>query len=359
MTFYQALQMDPSILKRKSSQCSAFREKVFYWTAMTVRSVLIVAFAVLFISALSAVFGQENTPFAVALFCILLGIRFVSFEYCIRDSLATLAGTFGILLLVPVAVTEMSPLMAVLFHFGGFLLLLSITTQRPELGNGGLYSFAYVYLSGNPVYGASLGKRAMLALLGYMICAAILYAKHRHMHADLRFHQVIRGFSLHNAVHLWQLRMAAGVSLILTAGYFFGVERFMWMGFACASLLSEYPYSGNATPRFRQRIAGVLAGSAAFFVLYQILPETFYPFLGMSGGLCLGFCTDYRYKTAFNCFGALTLATGIYGIQGAVILRIADTIAGVAFGWIFAFLFHKWIGTRFVPEKQEVCKHSI
>jgi len=73
--------------------------------------------------------------------------------------------------------------------------------------------------------------------------------------------------------------------------------------------------------------------------------------MGPLGGLCLGFCTDYRYKTALNCFGALMMATGIYGIQGAVVLRIVDTILGVIFGMIFALLFHKFIGTRFDTRK--------
>lgn len=87
----------------------------------------------------------------------------------------------------------------------------------------------------------------------------------------------------------------------------------MWMGFACASLLSAYPYSGNTFVRFRQRIEGAVAGSCAFFVLYLVTPESFHSLMGPLGGLCLGFCTDYRYKTAMNCFGALMLATGIYG----------------------------------------------
>ncbi len=351
MNFYHALQMDPSVLKRKISQCTTFKEKLFYWVAMAVRSMLIVAFAILFIGTLSSLFGQENTPLAVALFCILLGIRFVNFEYCIGDSLVTLAIALGILLLTPSAVAVTPPFVAILLHFVSFFTLLYITSQRPELGNGGLYSFAYVYLSGNPVYGDALKKRAMLALLGYLICAIILYRKHRHMHSNIRFHHVILKFNLHNIVHLWQLRMAIGVSLVLTAGQFFGVERFMWMGFACASLLSEYPYSDNVTPRFWQRIIGVFVGSGAFFLIFHITPESFHPLMGPLGGLCLGFCTDYRYKTALNCFGALMMATGIYGIQGAVVLRIVDTILGVIFGMIFALLFHKFIGTRFDTRK--------
>lgn len=347
MSFYNALQMDPSVLKQNISQCKSSKEKLFYWVVITVRSVLIVTFAVLFISTLSNVFGQENTPLAVVLFCLLLGIRFVNFEYCARDSLVTLAIALGILLLIPSIVSVLPPYIAALLHFVSFFLLLYITSQRPELGNGGLYSFAYVYLSGNPVFGAAFEKRALLAFVGYILCAIILYKKHRHQHTDVRFHHILFKFNLHNAVHLWQLRMAIGVSLILTAGQFFGIERFMWMGFACASLLCDYPYSENVTSRFCQRIIGVLAGSGAFYLLFCITSESFHPLIGPLGGVCLGFCTDYRYKTAINCFGALMLATGIYGIQNAVLLRIIDTILGVVFAMFFAMLFHKLVGAKF------------
>ena len=142
--------------------------------------------------------------------------------------------------------------------------------------------------------------------------------------------------------------MALGVSLVMTFGQVFGIERFMWMGFACASLLSEYPYSGNTFTRFWQRITGAVAGSCIFFILYLIIPESLRSLLGPLGGLCLGFCTDYRYKTAMNCLGALMLGTGIYGLQGAVILRITDTLLGVTFGLAFAALFHQLAAVRFL-----------
>lgn len=64
MKFYNALQMDPSILKRKIAASDTRQEKAYYWTAIAVRSVLIVAFAIVFISLLSGVFGADNTPLA-------------------------------------------------------------------------------------------------------------------------------------------------------------------------------------------------------------------------------------------------------------------------------------------------------
>ena len=349
MRFYDALQMDPSILKRKIAACDANDEKAYYWIAMAVRSILIVAFAIVFISLLSSAFGSENTPLAVVIFCMMLGIRFVNFEYCIGDSLVTLAAVLAILVLAPSAAAVLPTIFLIPLHFASFFALLYMTTQRPEMGNGGLYSFAYIYLTGNPVHGEALIHRSLLALVGYLICGAILFVKHRNQHKNTRFYHVMRKFDLSSPVHLWQLRMALGVSLVLTAGQAFGVERFMWMGFACASLLSEYPYSGNTSVRFCQRIIGAVAGSCAFLALYLITPEAFHPLMGPLGGLCLGFCTDYRYKTAMNCFGALMLGTGIYGLQEAVILRIVDTFLGVAFGLVFAAAFHRLAAVRFLP----------
>ena len=53
-----------------------------------------------------------------------------------------------------------------------------------------------------------------------------------------------------------------------------------------------------------------------------------------------------------NCFGALMLGAGIYGIQGAVVLRIVDTVLGVAFGLVFAAVFHRLVAVRFLPSPE-------
>ena len=67
------------------------------------------------------------------------------------------------------------------------------------------------------------------------------------------------------------------------------------------------------------------------------------------------FDISYRYKTAMNCFGALMLGAGIYGLQEAEILRIVDTFLGVAFGLVFAAIFHRLAAVRFLPAlKREV-----
>ncbi len=135
MKFYHALQMDPGSLKRRIAACETGREKAWYWVAMAVRAVLTVLFAIAFISLLTTAFGAENTPMAVALFCILLGIRFVNFEYCIGDSLVTLAAAFAILTLAPSAAALVPPLLLIPLHLSAFFALIYMTTQRPELGH--------------------------------------------------------------------------------------------------------------------------------------------------------------------------------------------------------------------------------
>ena len=47
-----------------------------------------------------------------------------------------------------------------------------------------------------------------------------------------------------------------------------------------------------------------------------------------------------------NCFGALMLGTAIYGLQEAVLLRMADTLLGVTFGLVFATIFHRLATTK-------------
>lgn len=47
------------------------------------------------------------------------------------------------------------------------------------------------------------------------------------------------------------------------------------------------------------------------------------------------------------------LGTGIYGLHGAVILRIVDTFLGVAFGLIFSILFHRLAAVRLVSNPKD------
>ena len=46
------------------------------------------------------------------------------------------------------------------------------------------------------------------------------------------------------------------------------------------------------------------------------------------------------------------LGAGIYGLTGAVILRIVDTLLGVTFGLVFAAIFHQLAAVRLLPKPE-------
>ncbi len=349
MRFYDLLQLDPAVVKQKLRAAQTTKERARLWLAMGLRSALIVLFAILCIAPVGKYFGPQNSPMGVALFCLMLGFRFVDFGYCIKDSLLNLGITFFLLLVSPVAASLVNPVFAVCIHALSFFIILLMASDNPIMGNGGMYGFAYVFLSGNPVTGELFYKRAAVALIGYVICAAIFYAKHRKKHQNIRFREVAARFDLTNEKSRWQLRMALGVGLVLTLGYFSGIKHFMWMGFSCAAMLSTYPYSVNIKSRCIHRMIGVVCGSLAFFAIYLITPPSLTSLLGPLGGFFLGFCTDYRFKSGINCFGALMMAAGIYGIHSAVLLRVVNNLFGVLLALGFIYVYDKLIDQRYVP----------
>ncbi len=396
MRFYDALQLDAAALKSQMANAGTKKEKRWYLKALLIKDVLLVTFAVVFISICSGLFGSENSSMAVVIFCILLSIRFVDFDYRMRDSLINLGLVFLILLLSPLLTQLVSPWMGFLVNLFSLLCLILMTCEKPEMGNAGLYLFGYIFLAGNMVSGQifwkragltffgylicggilyfkhRLGnaglylfgyiflagnmvsgqifwKRAGLTFFGYLICGGILYFKHRQKHYQKSFQHVIRAFRLSEKKCQWQLQLALGISLLFLLGSLCHLDRFIWVGFACSSLLSPYP--NQLGERAIDRAMGAVLGSILFWLVYQITPPSLLFLFGPAAGLCLGVCGSYRYKTIFNCFGALMLASSIYGLNGAVVLRIVNNLAGIVFGYVFFQCFQKVFVKRFLMKK--------
>lgn len=338
MKFYDALQLGPEELKAQIAR-SEPPQKRWWRTALIVRGILIVLFAILFISSLTAIFGSENSSMAVVIFCILLSIRFVDFGYQIGHSLISLAVIFALLLFSPWLMQQVSPFIGFVINFLSLMVIVVLSCEDPRMGNGGLYLFGYVFLTGSLVSQDVLLQRALLTLIGYLICAGILYQKHRSKHSDVPVSAVLEKFDLRTPKSQWQLQLALGVSILFLLNALLHLDRFMWAGFACSSLLSTYPV--KIRERFPARIGGVVLGSLAFGALYALLPADLLFLLGPVSGLCLGLCATYRYKALFNCFGALSLAVTVYGLHGSILLRVCNNILGMVFGSVFFWFFQK------------------
>ena len=339
MKFYAILQKDPMAIKQLINESDSKKEIQQLRFGLVIRSLLIVLFAIAFISPLSSLFGSQNNSMAVAIFCILLGVRFVDFGYCIRDSILNLTIVFLLLLISPVASYYLNPLLGFFIHFISLFTILLITCDKPEMGNGGLYSFAYIFLAGNPVTGDVFFDRFLLMGTGLIICGLIFFIKHKDKNKDISFGSKLKEFNLYSHKHQWQIKMSLGVSLILTLGSAVHLDRFMWAGFACGSLLSDCSEDPKINERFLHRIIGVISGCILFYIVYSIIPSSLHIIIGPLSGLCLGIYTDYRHKTALNCFGALMLASGIYGLHSAIFLRIMNTLLGVVFAIGFYHLY--------------------
>ena len=91
------------------------------------------------------------------------------------------------------------------------------------------------------------------------------------------------------------------------------------------------PFVEDMQYRVRKRIVGNIVGVICFTVLYFLLPSSIYAYIGILGGIGVGFSAQYGWQTVFNTFGALAIAAESYGLKGAVSLRVIQNVFGVVF----------------------------
>ena len=210
--------------------------------------------------------------------------------------------------------------------------------HEPLYGGAGLYLFAYMFLYGNPVGGHLLVLRVFEMLLGCLLCGIIFYINHRKKDYGKTFSQIVKDSSLFDPLGKWQFQVTLGLSLGILVGELLQVDRIMWVGCACLTVLSQYGERPNK--RAFQRLGGVVAGSVLFGIVYQLLPASAHSYLGIYSGLLLGLCAASHWKTLLNCFGALLMATNIFGVKSAIILRIMNNIIGCCFGVLFYYVYN-------------------
>ena len=343
MKFYDLLQLSTKNLKEKIDS-SAQKEKKRYWKALIVKDILCVAFAILFIVVMNMIFGEKNSSFAVVIFCILLGIRFVDFDYKLSTSIINLFICFVLIILGPYLNTILNPFFSFGINLIFLMTILIMTCEKPAYGNSSLYVFGYILLFGSPVMGHDMTMRIFEMIFGFFICAFILYIKNKNKESKKSFKDITKSFSIKNKKTIWQLKLAIGISLGILIGNLLDLERIMWMGIAIMSVLT--PYYDTPHERIKERIIGVVIGSFAFFIIYSVLPNSFVSLIGPISGLCLGLCASYKWSSILNCFGALLLASSIYGGYGATLLRIKNNILGCIFALIFYYICEKLLNSE-------------
>lgn len=353
-TFYQLLQMDTRGLWAAIHAAPSSRDKARLGFAMALRSILLVAFAILFIGVLTRLFGQNNTGLVVAGFCILLGIKHVPYGFHAADSVIALGLVIGAMILSGTITLVDNSLLSLITNFILATLILVFVANDPPMGNAGLYIFGYLFVSQTPVTGADLTSRCILGLIIWIICSAVLVHKHHSKFSDIRLRDLIEDFSLKNPTSIWQLRLAVGVACVLLIGDLLGIPRGVWLGYACMSVLLPYgEEKGSSLKRAGLRLSGVVIGSTLFYLFSWFVPTEYRFLFGPLAGICIGFSNKYIVDSALNCFGALLLAESVYGMGGSAILRIWDNLLGVVFAVIFTALF-SYLADRTLTKTKEV-----
>lgn len=86
------------------------------------------------------------------------------------------------------------------------------------------------------------------------------------------------------------------------------------------------PFTQDCAPRAKDRGLFNIVGCFLFMALYMILPESMYSMIGIIGGIGVGYSAGYKWQTAFNTFGALAIASTLFGMPMAVALRIGINV---------------------------------
>lgn len=73
------------------------------------------------------------------------------------------------------------------------------------------------------------------------------------------------------------------------------------------------PFTGDCMGRAEKRGLFNIVGSLCFCGIISVLPGIHVSVYRMIGGIGVGYSAGYAWQTAFNTFGALSIAAGLFG----------------------------------------------
>lgn len=339
MTFYQELQANQAGSKKIIRESGSAREKCYHIAVYLAKIAITVAFCFLFVSLYSLGFGADNSIVGVVVLLYLLVFR--SAHLCIRTGQSTLllAGFFGIMAVGPHAANLAGPVGGLFINAAAIALLILFGCHEARMFNQSTLVLGYLLLYGYDVSGAAYRMRLAGLALGALLVCAVFYRNHRGKAYELAAGDILPAFDLHHPRSRWQLCQILCVPLVLFLAELSGMPRAMWAGIAAMSAI--LPAMEDMRYRVRWRIAGNIAGVCCFLALYFLLPSSIYAYIGVIGGIGVGFSAKYGWQAVFNTFGALAIATSAYGLKSAVGLRVAQNVFGVVFALLFCLLFQR------------------
>ena len=329
MTFYQELQLSSVGSKQLIKNTTDPKEKRRHILIYNFKVYLVMAFCVAVVSWYSKLTGSNNSVVGVTVLLAVLVLRQADFGIRTTHGLFCIAGIYGILMIGPRIANSVSAVPAFAVNIICIMLLMILGCHNVIMYNHSTFVLGYLLLLGYDVTGAEYIKRVEGLLVGMILCMAIFYKNQKNRPYRRTFLDLFREFDLNSARGRWYLKLTLIVSSAMLFMNLLGLPRAMWAGIACMSVC--LPFTEDCIARSGKRWQFNIVGCAIFIILYLVLPESMYPYIGMIGGIGVGYSAGYAWQTAFNTFGALSIAAGLFGMPAAVALRIGANVFGAAY----------------------------
>lgn len=353
MTFYQELQLNQAGSKALLKKSETVKEKIYHMLVYMAKVAITMAFCFFFVTAFSILFGNENSIVGVVVLLCLMVFRNADFGIHTGQSTMLLALFFVIMTVCPHLANQLSPVPGMLLNMAALAVLIFFGCHNPFMFNQSTLVLGYLLLYGYDVTGKSYQMRLAGMAAGAVLTCLVFYRNHKNRVYKRKMKDVLLEFDLSSSRTKWQLCQILCVPVVLCIAELFNMPRAMWAGIAAMSAI--LPFMEDMRYRVRKRIVGNIAGVVCFTILYFLLPPSIYAYIGILGGIGVGFSAKYGWQAVFNTFGALAIAAKSYGLKGAVGLRVLQNVFGVVFALVFCVIFY-WLLSR--KQGKEAAAHA-
>lgn len=340
MTFYQELQLNQAGSKKMVRESESFKDKAYHMMVYLVKIAITMVFCFSFVSAFSILFGSENSIVGVVVLLCLMVFRNAHFDIHAGQSTLLLALFFAVMTVFPHLANMVSPLLGLLINMAAIAFLIFWGCHNPFMFNQSTLVLGYLLLYGYDVTGRSYEMRLIGMAVGAVLTCLVFFRNHKDSEFEVVLRDVVQAFDMTSSRTKWQLCQVVCVPLVLCIAELCDMPRAMWAGIAAMSAIT--PIIDDMQYRVSRRIIGNIAGAACFIALYFLLPSSIYAYIGIIGGIGVGFSAKYGWQAVFNTFGALAIATEAYGLESAVGLRVIQNVFGVMFAFGFCVVFN-WL----------------
>ena len=224
---------------------------------------------------------------------------------------------------------------AFLIHFICIMAIMILSCHNVIMSNQSTFILGYLLFYGCDVTGHDYVLRLYGLFVGAIICSLVFYKNHKNRAFRRGFSHLFKEFHIFSTRNNWYLRLSLGISSAMLIGELIHMPRVMWIGIATMSVM--LPFSKDMKYRISRRGPFNVLGCIIFLLLHRILPSDIFQWIGLIGGVGVGYSAGYSWQTVFNTFGALYIAEGMFGLKNAIILRIFANI----FGSLYAYGFDK------------------